>query len=138
MPYEIIRTPWSVFQGLRHIKHQRKMGSGKASSELTFFRHGSGEMCWIQNPVATRAAENEAQNRRLALSAPFCPRAFLLSAYQSEGWLVGAVGIENNTGRSLKDLEGILGNANALKRNNEESSGILIGPSMAPRSFFSE
>jgi hypothetical protein len=28
------------------------------------------------------------------LFAPFCPLAFLLSAYQSEGWLVGAVGIE--------------------------------------------
>jgi hypothetical protein len=49
--------------------------------------------------------------------------------------LVGAVGIENTTGRSLKDLEGILGNANALKRNNEEFSGFLIGPSMAPRFF---
>src|SRR5712671_3507999 len=31
------------------------------------------------------------------LSAPFCPLAFLLSAYQSEGWLVGAVGIEPTT-----------------------------------------
>ncbi len=28
------------------------------------------------------------------LSAPFCPLAFLLSPDQSEGWLVGAVGIE--------------------------------------------
>jgi hypothetical protein len=93
MPYEIIRALWSVFQELRHIKHQRKLGSGKASSELTFFRQGSAEMYWIQNPVVTRAAENEAQNRRLAESAPFCPRAFLLSAYQSEGWLVGEVGI---------------------------------------------
>jgi hypothetical protein len=27
------------------------------------------------------------------LSAPFCPLAFLLSPDQSEGWLVGAVGI---------------------------------------------
>ncbi len=28
------------------------------------------------------------------LSAPFCPLAFLLSPDQSEGWLVGAMGIE--------------------------------------------
>jgi hypothetical protein len=31
------------------------------------------------------------------LSAPFCPLAFLLSPDQSEGWLVGAVGIEGVT-----------------------------------------
>jgi len=31
------------------------------------------------------------------LSAPFCPLAFLLSPDQSEGWLVGAVGIEPTT-----------------------------------------
>jgi hypothetical protein len=47
--------------------------------------------------------------------------------------LVGAVGIENNTGWSFKDLEEMLRSAKTLKRNNEESSGILIGPSMAPR-----
>jgi len=47
--------------------------------------------------------------------------------------LVGAVGIENNTDRNLKDLEEMLGNAKALKRNNRERKGILIGPSMAPR-----
>jgi hypothetical protein len=49
--------------------------------------------------------------------------------------LVGAVGIENTTGRNLKDLEGMRGNAKALKRNNRECKGILIGPSMAPRFF---
>ncbi len=47
--------------------------------------------------------------------------------------MVGAVGIENTTGRNFKDLEGMLGNAKALKRNNRECKGILIGPSMAPR-----
>src|ERR1700675_3170430 len=52
------------------------------------------------------------------------------------GWLVGAVGIENTTRRNFKDLEGMLGNAKALKRNNWEYKGILIdGPSMAPRFF---
>ena len=30
------------------------------------------------------------------LFAPFYPLAFLLNSYRSEGWLVGAVGIENN------------------------------------------
>src|SRR5271157_4208829 len=44
--------------------------------------------------------------------------------------LVGAVGIENNTDRNLKDLEEMLGNAKALKRNNRERKGILIGPSV--------
>jgi hypothetical protein len=29
----------------------------------------------------------------------------------------------------------MLGSAKTLKRNNQESSGILIGPSMAPRFF---
>jgi len=48
--------------------------------------------------------------------------------------LVGAVGIENNTGRNFKDLEGMLGNAKALIRNNWECKGILIGPLKAPRS----
>jgi hypothetical protein len=51
--------------------------------------------------------------------------------------MVGAVGIENNTGRNFKDLEEMRGNAKALKRNNRESKGILIGPSKAPR-FSSE
>jgi hypothetical protein len=49
--------------------------------------------------------------------------------------LVGAVGIENTTGRNLKDLEGIRETAKALKRNNRECKGILFGPSMAPRFF---
>ena len=48
------------------------------------------------------------------------------------GWLVGAVGIENNTEWNLKDLEEMLGSAKSLKRNNRECKGILIGPSMAP------
>jgi hypothetical protein len=47
--------------------------------------------------------------------------------------LVGAVGIENNTGQNLKDLEEMLGNSKALKRNNRECKGILIGPLKAPR-----
>jgi len=51
---------------------------------------------------------------------------FFLSVYQSEGWLVGAVGIENTTGRNFKDLEEMLGNAETL-RNNKEREDILIG-----------
>jgi hypothetical protein len=49
------------------------------------------------------------------------------------GWLVGAVGIENNTDWNFKDLEEMLRNAKGLKRNNEECKGILSGPLMAPR-----
>jgi hypothetical protein len=49
--------------------------------------------------------------------------------------LVGAVGIENTAWRNFKDLEGMLGNAKELKRNNRECKGILIGPLMAPRFF---
>ncbi len=49
------------------------------------------------------------------------------------GNLVGAVGIENNVDRNFKDLEEMLGSAKALKRNNGEQQGILIGPPMAPR-----
>jgi hypothetical protein len=52
--------------------------------------------------------------------------------------LVGAVEIENNTSWSFKDLEKMLRSVKTLKRNNEESSGILIGPSMATRFFLSE
>jgi hypothetical protein len=44
--------------------------------------------------------------------------------------LVGADGIENTTERNFKELEGMLGNAKAPKRNNRECKGILI---MAPR-----
>jgi hypothetical protein len=49
--------------------------------------------------------------------------------------LVGAVGIENNTRWNFKDLEEMRRSANTLRSNNKESSGILIGPSMAPRFF---
>lgn len=49
--------------------------------------------------------------------------------------LVGAVGIENNTERNLKDLEEMPGSAKSLKRNNGECREILIGPSMAPHFF---
>jgi hypothetical protein len=51
------------------------------------------------------------------------------------GWLVGAVGIENNTGWNFKDLEEMPGSAKTLKRNNGEYKEVLIGPSMAPRFF---
>ncbi len=49
--------------------------------------------------------------------------------------MVGAVGIENNTDWNLKDLEEMSRNAKTLKRNDRDSNGILIGPSMAPRFF---
>ncbi len=68
----------------------------------------------------------------MGLSAPFCPLVNLLSPDQSGRWLEGAVGIENNTDRNLKDLEEMLGTSKALQRNNRECNGILIGPLKAP------
>ena len=49
------------------------------------------------------------------------------------GWLVEAVGIENNNVRNFKDLRGTRGNAKSLKRNDEECTGIPIAPSKLPR-----
>src|SRR5260370_27867901 len=40
-----------------------------------------------------------------------------------------------STGFFNELLEGMLGNTKALKRNDKESNGILVGPSMAPRFF---
>jgi len=59
----------------------------------------------------------------------------VLASRRKQIGLVGAVGIENTTRRNFKDLEGMQGNAKALKRNNWECKGILIGPLMAPRFF---
>ena len=70
---------------------------------------------------------------RFFLIAAFCRLAKSLCHSQQMGWLVGAVGIENTTGRNFKDLEGMMGNAKALKRNNGECKGILIGLLMDPR-----
>jgi len=74
---------------------------------------------------------------------PLSPTIRYISAYKSPrnpptdstGLMVGAVGIENNPGRSFKDLEKMQGSAKTLKRHSEERKGILIGPSMAPRFF---
>ena len=43
--------------------------------------------------------------------------------------------VESNADWNFKDLEKMVGSAKTLKRNDRESSGVLIGPSMAPRSF---
>jgi hypothetical protein len=47
--------------------------------------------------------------------------------------MVGAVGIENNNVRNLKDLREMRRNTKSLKRNNEACKGILIAPSKLPR-----
>jgi hypothetical protein len=57
----------------------------------------------------------------------------LQDGLQNDGFL--EVGIENTSGWNFKDLEGMLGNSKALKRNNRESKGILIDPLMAPPFF---
>jgi len=72
------------------------------------------------------------------LIAAFCCLAEFASPLERMRKLVGAVGIENNTDWNFKDLEEMLWSAKALKRNNEESNGIFIGPSKTPRFFSSE
>jgi hypothetical protein len=47
-----------------------------------------------QSSCHSRRRRFNARTRSSSLSAPFCPLEFLLSDYQTEGWLVGAVGIE--------------------------------------------
>jgi len=49
------------------------------------------------------------------LSAPFCPLAFLLSPDQSEGWLVGAVGIETTSLLEIKEFCGAAWPSKVLK-----------------------
>jgi hypothetical protein len=78
-------------------------------------------------PVVTRAAKKKNGTGSSAQSAPSCPHVILLSVHPSERWMVGAVGIENNNERNLRDLEEMLGSAKSLKRNNRECNGILIG-----------
>lgn len=46
-------------------------------------------------------------------SAPFCPRAFLISVYQSNGWLVGAVGIGLKATLKIRKLLILLNAKNA-------------------------
>jgi hypothetical protein len=69
----------------------------------------------------------------LFLITAFCRLAKSLSHSEQLGCLVGAVGIENNTGWNFKDLEEMPGSAKTLKKNNGEYKEVLIGPSMAPR-----
>lgn len=45
------------------------------------------------------------------------------------------MGVENNSDGNFKDLEEMVGSAKALKKNNKEFDGILIGPSMVPHFF---
>jgi hypothetical protein len=68
------------------VRVRRVTGQVPQTNHLTLFR-----------PVVTRAAEENTETGSSDESAPFCPRVFLLSAYRPEGWLVGAVGIENST-----------------------------------------
>ena len=74
---------------------RRVQGARRALAEAIDREERTREMDPLpMNPVVTRAAENNARTGSSGLSAPFCPLAFLLSPDQSEGWLVGAVGIE--------------------------------------------
>src|SRR6266566_4330757 len=73
----------------------RQCGRGTAAQ----VRHAAGESDSIsdgfpQDPVSLAPLRIHARTGSSGLFAPFCPLAFLLSPGQSEGWLVGAVGIE--------------------------------------------
>src|SRR5713101_7567052 len=78
-------------------------------------------------------AKGATQEAHLFLIAAFCRLAKSLSHSQQMGWLVGAVGIENNNVRNFKGLRGMARNAKSLKRNDEACKGILIAPSKLPR-----
>ena len=83
-------------------------------------RHAAGESDSItdgfpQDLVSLAPLRVHARTGSSGLFASFCPLAFLISPDQSERWLVGAVGIESTTRRNFKDLEGMQGNAKALK-----------------------
>src|SRR5258708_7728607 len=78
-------------------------------------------------------AKGATQEAHLFLIAAFCRLAKSLSHSEQMGWLVGAVGIENNNVRNFKDLQGMERNTKSLKSNNEACKGILIAPSKLPR-----
>ena len=72
---------------------------------------------------------------RFSPIAAFCRLAKSLSHSELMGWLVGAVGIENNADWNFKDLEEVPRSAKTLSNNNRECKEMLIGPSMAPCFF---
>ena len=45
------------------------------------------------------------------------------------------MGVENNSDWNFKDLEEMVRNAKALKKNNKKFDGVLIGPPMVPHFF---
>src|SRR5260370_33523111 len=69
------------------------------------------------------------------LFAAFCRFDKLLSCSRKKGWLVDAVGIENNNDWNFRDLAEMRKNSKSLKKNTGELEGILIGPLKAPRSL---
>jgi len=70
-----------------------------------------------------------------ALIVAFCRLKKSLSCCWEKGWLVGAVGIENNNDWNFRDLGEMRKNTKSLKKNTRELEGILIGPLKAPRFF---
>src|SRR6266446_4894323 len=72
----------------------RQCGRGTAAQ----VRHAAGESDSISDGFPQDSVSAplriHARTGSSGLFAPFCPFAFLLSPDQSEGWLVGAVGIE--------------------------------------------
>ena len=76
----------------------------------------------LPNPVVTRAAEDyRTRTGSMALSAPFCPLANLLSPDQSGRWLVGAVGVEPNAQKNFVRVRAheTTKESNKLSRNRQ-------------------
>ena len=74
-------------------------------------------------------------NRIVEVICPLLPPRVFAKCLPIRRTVARVAGIENNTNRDFKDLEEMLGCPRILKRSNEESRGLLIGPSMAPRLF---
>jgi len=109
---------------------QRQLRHSDARITLGIYGHvvGDEQRTAVQNRSTRLVNRNELLESRVLLE-------MVLASRRKQIGLVGAVGIENTTRRNFKDLEGMLGKAKALKRNNWECKGILIGPLMAPRFF---
>jgi hypothetical protein len=66
---------------------------------------------------------------------PLLAASFFCNFRQTKRIWRKRVGVENKSDWNFKDLEEMVGNAKALKKNNKEFDGILIGPSMVPHLF---
>ena len=90
------------------------------STDMTWLDHSSRFLSqsskWLKRPEPVSATIEAC-----FLIAAFRRFAKSLSHSEQMGWLVGAVGVENNDERNFKDLRGMRRNAKLLKRNEGPS-----------------